>query len=569
VVLISGSIADSAAQRASGRIEFAQAQRMDTGELLVTQTVATAQVVGGELRALDGSAFSLPANPEGTAVRVRELLGGRTFEWWTAVPEVEAVEYRMLEPVESSSVPASVFGPPPWLAEARQMRDDTVQAIADGAAVADALGGLAGITQAVADAQAAATASGASVVQAEQAVTDAAAEANRAEAAADSIDMTAINTRLDGMDTSIAAKPSTAEVTTAIASGVAPKADTAYVDRRFTDGDALAVDARLLAGLRSGRTVWVFAGSSTTSMGDYYAAFMGQLESRWRTGIRCTLAEAASETFGTGLHSVNAGVSATSSANYLGSGRAAAISALNTSVVVHSIGAADWKTEVPPATYKSNLESAISSLSSNVPLVHIIMHQHERINAPDTWTWAEYGQAAREVAAAQPNRIFVDVSQDMRRAGVGVGLDNRYGLLSNDDTHLTPEGAGVLAEAVAQRLGVVGVMSTGWVDLSQYLTGAASLHASGKVEAKRTGDVVTINAYRVLATYAANASVDILSGIPEIFRPGIAEHQSWGVAWGATAGNRSGFITSRSPGTVGIQFEAAQTEARASLTYHA
>lgn len=166
-VSIIGWVADSAGALEGGTIEFAQAQRIDTGELLVTQSSATAQVVRGELRTLAGDPFSLPSNPEGTAVRVLERFGGRTFEWWTAVPEIASVEYRALPVVESSSVPQSVWGPPPWLAQVEAMRDETITAIQEGVAVADALGGLPGIQDKLAQADASATAAAGSAAAAD------------------------------------------------------------------------------------------------------------------------------------------------------------------------------------------------------------------------------------------------------------------------------------------------------------------------------------------------------------------------------------------------------------------
>ncbi|MGN7859505.1 hypothetical protein ACTJI8_02880 [Microbacterium sp. 22303] len=133
MTLITGTITDSAGAPANGRIEFVQAQRLDTGYSLVTQTVATAQVVDGQIRALDGSPFDMPANPEGTAVRLREILGGRTFEWWTQIPATDA-EYRSLIPVEPVGTP--LYAPPPWLTDVFAARGDALTA--SGAAVASA-----------------------------------------------------------------------------------------------------------------------------------------------------------------------------------------------------------------------------------------------------------------------------------------------------------------------------------------------------------------------------------------------------------------------------------------------
>ena len=75
-VTITGQVGDSSAAYATGRIEFSQVQRLDTGEMLVTSVIATANVTLGRLTTLSGQPFQLPSNPEGTAVRVREILGG-------------------------------------------------------------------------------------------------------------------------------------------------------------------------------------------------------------------------------------------------------------------------------------------------------------------------------------------------------------------------------------------------------------------------------------------------------------------------------------------------------------
>ena len=211
-VTITGRVGDSAGKNVSGRIEFAQAQRIDTGEMLVTRSIAVASVAGGELRSLAGGTFQLPSNPTGTAVRIREIFGGQTFEWWATVPEVDSIEYRELPVVESSDVPESVFGPPSWLSSVEQMRDETLAAIAEGAAVADALGGLAGITQAVDAAESAASSSSGFADAAAASATEATTQADRAETAAASVDMTAINQRLDQVDTELGEKVS--QVTT-------------------------------------------------------------------------------------------------------------------------------------------------------------------------------------------------------------------------------------------------------------------------------------------------------------------------------------------------------------------
>lgn len=263
-VTIIGWVADSAGALEGGTIEFAQAQRIDTGELLVTQSSATAQVVRGELRTLAGEPFSLPSNPEGTAVRVLERFGGRTFEWWTAVPDVASVEYRALPIVESSSVPQSVWGPPPWLAEVEAMRDETITAIQEGVAVAEALGGLPGIQDKLAQAEASAAAAG---VSATDAAASAVTASNAATASQQAAGAAAVSSEASGRSAGdSAASASAAAASASAASGSASTATSAAgtATSKAADAAASATAAAGSASAASG-SASAAAGSATSA----------------------------------------------------------------------------------------------------------------------------------------------------------------------------------------------------------------------------------------------------------------------------------------------------------------
>lgn len=191
-VTITGLVGDSAAAAASGRIEFTQMQRLDTGAMLVTGTSAQAQVIAGQLKTLSGQPFELPSTPEGGAVRIREMLGGKTYEWFGAIPAQNEVEYRLITVVQSDDLPDSIFGPPAWLLQVQQLHDETVAKIDEGIEAANALGGVAGLESLA--------------TRAETAEQGATASAVRAEEAADSIDLSQLDTRFETIENSVAGK---------------------------------------------------------------------------------------------------------------------------------------------------------------------------------------------------------------------------------------------------------------------------------------------------------------------------------------------------------------------------
>lgn len=208
MAIITGIIADSAGNPASGRIEFRQLRRFDNGTVQVTGTPVVAQVQAGQLRTMAGGEFSLPPSPAGTAVLIQEILGGRTYEWTARVPEADAVEYRALEPVEPEGVVS--YAPPPWLAEVLAARDQTVAAIEDAHELVDTLGGLAGIQ--------------AEVTRAQTAAAQSTAEADRAKGYADALNVNTINTRLTNAETRLTGHDTALGAKADLVSGVVPDA---------------------------------------------------------------------------------------------------------------------------------------------------------------------------------------------------------------------------------------------------------------------------------------------------------------------------------------------------------
>ena len=329
------------------------------------------------------------------------------------------------------------------------------------------------------------------------------------------------------------------------------------------------LDARLAAVFAAGRTVLVFAGSSTTQRGEYVAQLAEQIAARWRGGQRVKLSDVTGDPFGDGVHVVNAGVGSTDSSDYLTPATRAQINALNPCVIFHGIGSNDWIRGLSPSTVVSNLADQIAGLSSNRPLLHVVVHQFERPNmGSSAWQWQDYADALQAFCSADPDtRMFVNVAPQMKLAGVGRGLDNRYGLVSADNIHLTPVGGHVMGDLVADELSLSAPYSTGWVDLSAYMPSGITLAAGNTgIIGAREGNRVDIRAVGVQGSFAGNTVVNILEGMPTEFCP--TRLQAWGSAYGGT-GTRDGGFTVRPSNSAGVVFATAQTNIQASISFRA
>lgn len=134
MTIISGVVVDSSRDPARGSILWQQAQRFDDGQVQVTRIIATARVVDGELQDSDGGVFSMPPSPADTLVLVTEVFNGERYSFYTRIPDVAEIEYRLLEVVEAG--PEGTV-PPAWVADVLAARDAAEASAASAAVAAD------------------------------------------------------------------------------------------------------------------------------------------------------------------------------------------------------------------------------------------------------------------------------------------------------------------------------------------------------------------------------------------------------------------------------------------------
>ena len=216
----------------------------------------------------------------------------------------------------------------------------------------------------------------------------------------------------------------------------------------------------------------VFTGSSTTAghaASTPEASYVNIMLRRIQAQFPASAAEPAmiastSADFGAlstagGVHGYNAGESGTISGNYLTDAEADKIAAIAPLAVFHMIGSNDFSSDVPLATYRSNVLGRIARIKAgtSAPLVQVLLHPYERFDTAVTDgtanTWAAYGQVLKEIADADPENVaFLDVSAPYYAAGVP-GADP-LNLADPDAIHLTDAGYYLMAMLILRGLGL-------------------------------------------------------------------------------------------------------------------
>lgn len=199
----------------------------------------------------------------------------------------------------------------------------------------------------------------------------------------------------------------------------------------------------------------VLAGSSTTQgyqqpQYEQYAQLMTARIARQCPGANAF--KMVKKTSGThalpsanGFHFLNVGLGGTTSANYMDTAKRNLAVNFQPKFVIHMIGSNDYQQQMAIATYKSNIEAAMNAMQSSY---HILVHTYRREDRADTGiTWAQYGQALKDIAANRPNATFIDASQDWQTKRAGA-----TDWLQGDKIHTTWQGAQGLAEVVADKM---------------------------------------------------------------------------------------------------------------------
>ena len=149
------------------------------------------------------------------------------------------------------------------------------------------------------------------------------------------------------------------------------------------------------------------------------------------------------------------GVGGKTSANYLTSEHYAAVGSIKPVLMVHMIGSNDWSGSRTPAQYDASMRAHLSALKSASPnTVHLLVGQHQR-NSPASGShpWEDYTDVLRTLAEEDPEQVeFLDLWD--RYAAIGIPGSDPWGWLHSDGVHLVDHSYRVLADWLADHLGI-------------------------------------------------------------------------------------------------------------------
>ena len=240
--------------------------------------------------------------------------------------------------------------------------------------------------------------------------------------------------------------------------GMMPAASVRDLARLASEPLSRRVLRAALEGQRTAGVGVIFAGSSTIQ-GDKATSTDRRPVQRISAYLTPRAASAAvrdnSVTPADGVQVWAWGIGGSTSANYLTSSHYTAVGSIKPVLMVHVIGSNDWSGSRTPAQYEASMRAHLSALKSASPnTVHLLVGQHQR-NSPASGThpWEDYTAVLRTLAGEDPERVeFLDLWP--RYAVIGIPGADPWGWLHSDGIHLTDASYKVLADWLAEHLGI-------------------------------------------------------------------------------------------------------------------
>lgn len=163
-----------------------------------------------------------------------------------------------------------------------------------------------------------------------------------------------------------------------------------------------------------------------------------------------------------GIHGYNAGIANAGSSAYLTDDMVTrATSTLGLNVRFHLTSSFDLRSNVNPASTKSNTQSWLTKLKNaqSGPAIDILVHSYAPWDATYNFSASDYAKVLRELAQdpANPSVFFLDLTDAY--LPLGVPPTSQYGtdvltLVDTDKIHQNDKGHAYMAEVIRNRLGI-------------------------------------------------------------------------------------------------------------------
>ena len=150
-----------------------------------------------------------------------------------------------------------------------------------------------------------------------------------------------------------------------------------------------------------------------------------------------------------GFHFQNAAVSGLTSGKYVEDGQKNMAGSFKPRLVIHMIGSNDYANGVNPATYRANIETAITALNTRSPgCSHLLVHSFRREDVMNpAYSWDAYRDQLKAIAASRTDTDFCDANKILTEE---LGWNSTY--LQPDKVHADWFGNTLLARAVRNYL---------------------------------------------------------------------------------------------------------------------
>lgn len=187
----------------------------------------------------------------------------------------------------------------------------------------------------------------------------------------------------------------------------------------------------------------VFAGSSTSAeIPGYITRLTSHLQSAFPVAAQSSVQWSPDAIFtenpSPGIHGYSAGEGGATANTYLTETERTQIAALNPAMIVHMVGANDYRLSRDPATYRSHLATVLADFDAKLtqPCQHLFVHSYPRAGMPGPGMyqrkWRDYLDALHSLLDSRQNAVLLDVSNEYTAVGVAevAVFDN---LLTNPD----------------------------------------------------------------------------------------------------------------------------------------